>query len=77
MKNGKFRKYQIRIIGLDMFVYQEQEKEDYEFMHVLKGIHVKLKDNAKVDKRVLYPVKLIVSRLRARIFFFESQRIHR
>lgn len=66
------------LMGMELFFYKDSSNGPHEFMHFLKGCFVKRKEpedmtiEGKTEKVTGFPLKLVFSKKRARVVFFET-----
>jgi hypothetical protein len=73
-KKKSHKEYHMALMGMDLFFYRNKS-EAHEFMHSLKGAFVKNKSAEELEEgsgNMVYPIKLVLSKKRARVLFFES-----
>jgi hypothetical protein len=82
-KKGLNRKYFIKMVGIDLFFYKQGEEEEHEFMHCLRGIYFKLREQEDLEVETFYesgqsktikcfPLKIVISSKKARVMYFET-----
>lgn len=62
-----------KIQGCEIYFYQREKGEKHKFMHSLVGVFITLKPPLKVEEQMYYPLKIEISRQKARKLYLESE----
>jgi hypothetical protein len=56
-------------------VFKQQGEAKHSFMHNLKGVYIKKRDEEKEGEQSYYPVKMVISQKKARVFYFKEKKM--